>query len=153
MKVKLRLYADILEDTSGQVNLKFKNPGYYRQQISQLKGKTRAIITIESEGRNRSEQQNRYLWGVVYPILAETTGYTVEEIHEYGKSRFLEPKIINIKKKAIYITRSTTELTTSDMVEYVDKLIVLAAELGAHVPSPEESGYISNTLSPKRKLQ
>lgn len=153
MKVKLRLYAEVTEDTSGKVNLKFKNPGYYRQQIAHLKGKKRAVVTIESEGTPRSQQQNRYLWGVVYPILAETTGYSAEEIHEYGKVKFLPPKIIRVGRKAVYITRSTTELTTSDMVEYIDKFIALAGELGAHIPTVEESGYISNTLSPSHNLR
>ena len=142
MKVKLRLWADIEEDRSGKVNLKFKNPGYYRWQLQQLKGKKRVVITIESEGRNRSEQQNRYLWGVVYPVLSETTGYTPEEVHEYAKSAFLAPKIVRIGKNIRYITPSTTQLSTSDMVEFIDKLIVIAAELGAHVPSPQEAGYL-----------
>lgn len=140
MKIKLRLFADIVE-VDGKVNLKFRNPAYYFQQLQQMKGKKRAIITVESEGRNRSDQQNKYLWAVIYPILAEATGYTVEEIHEYAKATFLPPKIIRVAKKAIYVTPSTTQLSTSDMVEYIDKLIQLANELGCTVPTPEDAGY------------
>ena len=35
----------------------------------------------------RTSQQNRYLFGVCYPPIAEAMGYTVEDIHEYMLGR------------------------------------------------------------------
>lgn len=142
-KIRLRLLADVIEK-DGQVSLLYKNPTYYQQQLEQLKGKKKAYVTIETSGSGRSVQQNRYLWGVIYPVLAEATGYTTEEVHEWAKSALLQPRILKVGVKAVYAPKSTTSLTVGEMVEYVDKLISLAAELGATVPTMAEAGYISN---------
>lgn len=143
MKIKLRLSANVVE-TNGQVSLSYRNPSYYQDQLNQLKGKKKAFVTIETGGSSRSLQQNRYLWSVIYPILAETTGYSDEEVHEWAKSALLPPKILKVGTKAVYTARSTTSLTVGEMVEYIDKLIELAENLGCVVPTLEQAGYISN---------
>jgi hypothetical protein len=37
---------------------------------------------------------------------------------------------------------------TAEMVEYIDRVIGLAHELGCVVQTPEEAGFISNTKPP-----
>lgn len=142
-KIQLRLIADVVEK-DGQVSLSYKRPDYYQQQVDQLRGKKQAYVTITTAGSSRSLQQNRYLWGVIYPILAEATGYTNEEIHEWSKSTLLPPRLVRVGKRAVYITKSTTALSVGEMSEYVDKLIGLAEQLDCIVPTMEEAGYISN---------
>lgn len=36
---------------------------------------------------SRTGQQNRYLFGVCYPLIAEAMGYTVDDVHEYMLGR------------------------------------------------------------------
>ena len=36
---------------------------------------------------SRSSQQNRYLFGAVYPVIANAMGYEVEDVHEYCLGR------------------------------------------------------------------
>lgn len=40
-------------------------------------------VTITRYARRRSDQQNRYLWGVAYKTLADATGQPAEDWHEY----------------------------------------------------------------------
>ena len=41
-------------------------------------------------GKQRSNQQSRYYWGIVVQILSEHTGFTKDEVHELLKRKFLK---------------------------------------------------------------
>ncbi|MFA4990580.1 MAG: hypothetical protein WC579_01550 [Candidatus Paceibacterota bacterium] len=84
--------------------------------------------------KDRSAQQNRYMWGVVYQILSDFTGHSPEEIHEAMKYEFLLEKGSKLK-----IPKSTTELSTIEMEDYLSKIREFASmELGVYIPSPNE---------------
>jgi hypothetical protein len=144
-KIKLRLHATIRNRGDGTKFLEYRKPEYVTEQLQQYPDNRAVIVTVEATGAKRSNQQNSYLWGVVYPIIAEATGYSENEVHEWAKTAYLKPHMIKIKNKVYPVTTSTTSLTVSDMVEYIDKLCELAVELGSRVPTPSEAGYISNT--------
>lgn len=99
-------------------------------------------IEIRQRVKARSNNQNRYMWGVVYEIIASDTGHTPEEIHEYCKAKFL-PRIFFAPKKGIEeleLTKSTTTLSTFDMEEYLERVRAWAGqELGLQIPMPNES--------------
>lgn len=147
--VAIKLMANVEHDPERGIRLAFQNPAYYRNLLRKFESDKKVSVTIENLRSHRSLQQNRYLWGVVYPIIAEVTGYTVNELHEWARAQYLEPLVIRIGDVTRQITRSTTELSKGEMVEYIDNLILLGSELGCHVPSPEEAGYISN-YEPKK---
>ena len=141
--VEIKLPADVEQGPDG-VRLRFASPAHYRQLIKRFENDKRVAVTIENLRSHRSVSQNRYLWGVVYPLIADTTGYTENEVHEWAKAQYLKPHIVTVAGRVREITKSTTELSVGEMVEYIENLISLAADLGVHVPSPEEAGYISN---------
>ncbi len=144
-KIKLRLHAKVGLDKEGDKCIVYRTPEYVAAQLAPYNVGKDIVVLVETVAPHRSVQQNSYLWGVVYPIIAEATGYSETEVHEWAKSAYLKPHIIKIRNKAYYVTSSTTSLSVSDMVEYIDKLCALALELGSRVPSPAEAGYISNT--------
>jgi len=118
----------------------------FQRHLRTLNGKS---VSLEVKpGGSRSTQQNRYLWGVVYKILSDYTGYTVEEMHEYCKMKFL-PKHIDITNKRTgeidsqTVGGSTVKLTTIEFAEYVGQLQKLGADLGCVVPDPD-SGEIAH---------
>ncbi len=143
-KIKLRLHAKVGADGDGVKIIVFRKPEYVAEQLAQYQVGKDIVILVETMAPIRSKQQNAYLWGVVYPIIAEATGYSENEVHEWAKSAYLKPRIINIKGKSYYVTSSTASLNVSDMVEYIDKLCALALELGSRVPTPMEAGYLPN---------
>lgn len=84
----------------------------------------------------RSNPQNRYLWGVVYQLLSDHTGYTIEEMHEICKHKFLRDWVL-IAKEQIEITRSTTSLSVIEMSEYTEHIRSWAsAHLSVNIPDP-----------------
>lgn len=113
--------------------------------INSLDGKH--WVEITRCRRQRSLNQNAYLWGVVYPAVAagleEAWGESlaVEEVHDWLKNRFNSRLIVNRNTGEVLGRRpaSTADLDTGEFGEYLDKVIRFAAEqLGVVVPSPDD---------------
>jgi len=140
-KVELKLRARVIEE-NGIKRLEFTNPQYYRYMLNRLNLKEDVIVTIENQKSKRSNQQNAYLWSACYPVIAETTGHDIEEIHCLMKSMFLPKKFIEVKGIEFEIERSTTKLSIAECSEYIEKIRNFSAvELNAPILSPEEAGY------------
>lgn len=140
MKVKLRLYANIVEE-NGRLRVAFKNPAYYQQQLSQLSKDKSVIVTIENQQSTRSRQQNKYWHGVCFPILAELMSLNETEAKEICIEEYILPKVITFKGKERELRRGTHELSKSEGVLFTDNIRQLAVELGGYIPTPCESGY------------
>ena len=82
----------------------------------------------------RSNGQNRFLWGVIYRAIAEETGHSSEEVHEYCKNQFLPKMFVVINNVEIESRKSTTQLTTDEFSQFLDRAIGLAGELGITIP-------------------
>lgn len=90
----------------------------------------------------RSTQQNRWLWGVCYKMIAEHTGYSADEIHELMKHRFLR-HFIDIETRngieQLETVKSTTQLNTIEFNSYTTQIQQWASiELGISIPDPNE---------------
>lgn len=94
-------------------------------------------LTFESRP-NRSNNQNRYLWGVVYKLISDEIGHTPEECHEIFKARFLPKYIVEVGNIKETISLSTTSLDTVEFKEYINKVVRFAAEqLSIVIPDPQ----------------
>ena len=92
----------------------------------------------KKDASQRSIQQNRYLFGVVYKLISEETGYTDYEVHEIFKTLFLK-KYLRIGKKEIRITESTTKLNTKEFESYCESIRMwCSSNLGFSIPEPNE---------------
>lgn len=100
-------------------------------------------VTIERRHATRSLLQNAYYFGVILPALADYTGYTVDELHEYCKGRFNPKQVIvaNAHGEIIDEQRiglSTTTLNRLTFGEYCESIRQWAArDLGVVIPDPD----------------
>lgn len=87
----------------------------------------------------RSLNQNRYYWGVVLTIIAESTGHTTEEVHDAVKELFLPRKFVTLGNNEVEVAKSTTELTTDEFNLYLERIRTWAeTELSIRIPNPNE---------------
>ena len=94
----------------------------------------RIELVIKKEEIARTNQQSKYLFGVVYQLISEHTGYSKEDVHELMKSIFLKDhKTVNNKRYTVI--RSTHDLNTVEMTEYIENCKRFAAtELSLFIP-------------------
>lgn len=91
-------------------------------------------------GKPRSQNQNSYLWGVVYSEMANYTGHSTEEIHEACKQMFLPKQFVHLGPTDTEVPKSTRELTTAEFEEYALRVRVFAnRDMGLQIPLPNES--------------
>ena len=110
---------------------------------STFKDGTKLDITIRKHKEKRSNEQNRYYWGVVVPILADFFGHdNPEDMHEDLKLKF-NPMESKIDKNKI-IGGTTTKLSTIDFysaeTSYIERICRWAAgEYGIYIPPPKKA--------------
>ena len=121
--------------------LVFTNPDYYKDVVTRLSEKYPILISIKNEIPTRSGKQNRYWHGVCFPILAEMTGYTVDEIKALCKELYSPTKTVTVKGIDVLIRKSTSQMNKLEGVEFTDKVRNLATDLGGFIPTPCEAGY------------
>jgi len=86
------------------------------------------LITIKSNDV-RSKDQNKRLWGYLYKSVGDFLGYSSMEIHYLCGAMFLTSDI-TIHGKTIQHTKSTTDLTVSEMANYMTQIEAYFAQFG-----------------------
>lgn len=94
-------------------------------------------VTVRRHRDKRSLNQNR-LYHEIIGLIADETGHSHDEIHEYVKAKFLPPRQIEMNGNAITVSGSTATLTTAQMAELTEYVMAWAAsELGIVMPVQE----------------
>ena len=108
-----------------------------------FKDNAKVDIVIRKHRSKRSNEQNRYYWGVVVPILALYFGHdNSEDMHTDLKEKFnpIESKLQSGKM----IGGTTTKLSTVDFYSaedsYVERICRWAAsEFSIYIPPPKKA--------------
>lgn len=91
----------------------------------------------------RSSNQNRYYWSVPVQLISEQTGFSKDEVHELLKRKFLKDiRMVDTKNgyKEIELTKSTTDLDTKQMEDFLSQIRIWASEyLQCFIPEPNEN--------------
>jgi hypothetical protein len=107
-----------------------------KKRIAKLEGKE-VWVSLVSKTKGRSDNQNRYYWGVVIKLIADFTGYFDHEVHDTLKSIFLWDYTQKMPR-----VRSTSDLTTAEFEEYLLKCRQYAdTELSIFIPLPNETPF------------
>lgn len=129
-------FAGVIEKgEDGKNKLKISSPVFYQHQLNKFKVNEKVSIYISSRKPKRSEQQNRYYWGVYLPLIAEETGErNIEALHNLFSGMFLTEGIYNVLGKSVRLKKSTTELNKSQFSQYI---MDIEAETGIEAPPTE----------------
>lgn len=99
-------------------------------------------ISIEAFKPKRSDQQNAFLWGVVYPSILEgggesLRGWTTTDLHEYFLIEAFGSEVIEgFGRKRHKPLRRSSKLTKQEFSDYLAIIEARCAELGIHIPDP-----------------
>lgn len=104
----------------------------FRAHFKSMEGQE-VDLTIGKRKKSRSNNQNRYYWGICIKLLADFIGYTDEEMHEALKMKFL---LVHGDK--LDTVKSTAELSTVEFESYLGQVKMFAAQLGVVIPEPNE---------------
>lgn len=136
----------VVQTVDGSKKFVFNSPGHYMQQIKKApEGKQLAVTFYENKG-TRSRSQLAY-YHVLVQYIADECGYTHEECHDALMRLKFGTKTIEFAGKSVEVRRSVSDasrMPTSDMVELITYALEVCDELGLHVPTAAELGYLPN---------
>lgn len=125
-----------------------RNRRAFDEGVSRLSEDWELEVTVKRMRATRSQQQNRYYWGVVIHMLAEHTGYTPDETHDVLKMQFI-PKLLAVSDGngvihgEYVLGGSTREMNTIQFGEYMDAIRQWAAEtLDVVIPDPDKDAPV-----------
>lgn len=93
-------------------------------------------IEVKPHKKIRSLNQNNYYWGVVLQIISEDTGHTPEELHDVFRKMFLSHTTKKVFGLTLDHLATTTDLTTVEFMNYIDRITALVGEAGITIPPP-----------------
>lgn len=98
-------------------------------------------VKISRVRKKRTTDQNSLYW-MWLRCVADETGNTTDDLHEYCKRKFLTPRAVEIAGEQMEVAPSTTKLDTAEMTTYLNGVQAWAAsELGITLPTPEDRFY------------
>lgn len=113
------------------------NPQTFKEYLQSL-GEKALDVVVKVHRNARSDNQNRYLHGVILPTLCNHLGYSSDEMKDIVKTMFLKRFVI-INGKEIEIVRGTAKLTTLEAETFFEQIRRwAAAELGLVIALPNE---------------
>jgi len=134
-----------IERYYGVTNGKLDTPELFNEDLKHFEGKRfRMILTNE---KKRSSEQNSYIHAVLFPMIKDffnehrkegTQELSIDDTKDWIRNRgYWGYKVIGKDT----IPKSSSEATTAEMVNGVDKLQKDFANWGLDLPSPNEQDY------------
>lgn len=146
------LYGELSDDCS-VIKLHHSNMLY--RVIDNLKG-IDLQVTIEKLHSKRSNAQNRYLFGVVIPVIKrwfkDTQGenFNSDDIRAYIYHKVLgsqvEFKTILGEEVFVIKEKRFSQMTTVEFSEAKDKVQLYFGELGLEIPDPKGENILNDFL-------
>lgn len=134
-------------ELAGYIDENGKLSIYRRKELDQwikANPKRNVVLKMELKRKKRSNQQSRYYWGVVVPIIREAfvalgNDFSEQDTHEALKAKFNCKDIENAGGVTDEIVISTSKLTTVEFMVYLERITIWAAQfLGVTIPAPNE---------------
>jgi hypothetical protein len=125
---------------NGQLKLD-NRPAFDR--ITRLLDGKRVELTIRKFRKKRTVPQNSFYWKAIVEVLAEHFGYERAEDMHYELRRLYLSTPINEQFARV---KSTTELSTEEFSQYMERCMQLAAENGVYIAFPDEVELSGSTV-------
>ena len=98
-------------------------------------------VTVEVWKKPRTNQQNAYLWGVVYPAILEASamldGWTRDDLHEYFLGEcFGWETLEGFGRKRLRPLKRSSRMNKQEFTDYLDFISRRCAELHIIIPEP-----------------
>jgi len=97
-------------------------------------------VEIKEAKPTRSNEQNAYLWGVVYEaIRQQLPGWDADDVHEYCLGEWSGWEMLEgFGRRRLRPVRRSSKLTTVEFMDYVAFIQRTMAEKGIWIPDPNE---------------
>lgn len=117
-----------------------ESAGVIRARLARRFRKKSILVTITAWRKPKTLPQLGYYYDVVVPAWAEHCGYAEDEMHIELKRAFLSPiiSIARLTGEEREEIPSLSDLSSQEMSEYLDRLLLESDRLGLNIPRPNQ---------------
>ena len=134
-------FSATIESQNGKKTIKIKSQQWYQHQLNKFKIGESVTLVIHNRKLKRTEQQNRYYWGVYLPIIAkERNEPNLDRLHELFKGLFLTEGVVEVLGRKVRMKGSTAELSIGKFCQYI---MDIHHETEVEPPPTENWGLVS----------
>ncbi len=133
-------FAGVVKESLGRRYWEASHPLYLHTELSKFKLGEAVSCVYTSKKPKRTENQNRFYWGVYLPLISKETGNDIDELHTLFKGMFLSKGIVEVLGHKVRKARSTTELSSGQFSEYIQRIEELTGVL-----APSTEAYVNDT--------
>lgn len=134
-------FAGKIVEIQGEKRWRPESPFWYNHELNKFKIGEPITAYYSSKRPKRTEQQNKYYWGVYLPMISQETGNDIDDLHTLFKGKFLSKEVVQVLGEKIRRTKSTTGLSTGQFSDYIRRIEeltgVLAPPTEEHVFGPK----------------
>lgn len=124
-------------DQEGQLRL--DAIALFRSFCGRMKGR-RVRLTVKPEARPKSQQQLGYLFGVVYPVIADELGYRDYEIEQVHDSFMRQLRGLRPEPNPLKLRHSLRDFSHEEVSAYIEDVRHYAVtELGIVTPDANKA--------------
>ena len=116
--------------SNGQVKLNNKEQFY--DYIRNFEGKVIQVL-VKKYKSEKTLKQLAYLWGVALKLISEHTGHSTSELYTYCLNKYAP----QIEVMGELCPKTARDFTSTEMSEFIGKVIMFGAELDVIIPDPE----------------
>lgn len=104
-------------------------------------------ITVKPHQKRRSQSQNNYLWGAVYPTILkagreELGGWTDTDLHEYFLGLHFGTEVLHFNSRDYERPlKRSSKLSTIEFMDYVARIQMEMAQLGIFIEDPDPNYF------------
>lgn len=129
----------IVLDGEGRKTLKIASPTWYKHQLQKFRENEMVTMYISTRKPKRTQQQNRYLWGVYLPMVAKETGEPdLDRLYKLFIGKFSTKEIVTVLGQQVRMTKGSSEMSKYEFSEFIERI---EAETGIMAP-PTENYYL-----------
>lgn len=143
---KTQSFAGVIKRVDDKNKLELNSQSFYQHQLNKYKDGEEVTLYLTNLRPKRTVYQNRYYWGVYLPLIAQETGeLDLDALHTLFKGKFLTTGIIDVLGEKVRITKSSTDLSTSEFGEFITAIENLTG-----ITAPPVDNDMSNNPVPQK---
>jgi len=136
-------------------SVQIEDAPFLHRILNNLAGK-KLEVRITEFFEQRSNRQNRYLWGVVIPLIIafhkETQGekLTPDDVYAFLMANIAEYKMVSkeIFGETVFVVqgKSTSKMNTQEFMEFIKKVQQYFDERGLEIPDPKNNNFLNDFI-------
>lgn len=115
-------FAGKIVEIDGKKRWRPETTHWYQHELNKFKTGEPVTVYYSSKRPKRTEQQNRYYWGVYLPMIAEETGNDIDDLHTLFKGKFLSKEVVQVFGEKIRRVKSTSSLSVIQFGDYIRRI-------------------------------